>query len=139
MLRSKKPDARGLYLDLMQRSLTYTTYADPPPGTFRVPAIAQTMIGPNRLANIRELTERVLREGIPGDLMETGVWRGGACIFMRAILRAHGSTDRAVIVADSFDGLPRPNAEKYPADASDRHFTFRDLAVSVDEVRANFA
>jgi hypothetical protein len=97
------------------------------------------MIGQHRMANIRELTERVLREDIPGDLMETGVWRGGACIFMRAILRAHGITDRRVIVADSFDGLPRPDPEKYPADAFDRHFTFRNLAVSVDEVRSNFA
>jgi len=38
-------------------------------------------------------------------LIETGVWRGGATIFMRAILKAHGVTDRTVWVADPFEGF----------------------------------
>ena len=42
------------------------------------------------------------RAATPGDLIETGVWRGGATIFMRGVLKAHGVTDRTVWVADSF-------------------------------------
>ena len=37
--------------------------------------------------SLRHAVEQVLRDGVPGDLIETGVWRGGACIFMRALLR----------------------------------------------------
>src|SRR5271166_4534914 len=70
------------------------------------PARAHTMIGLKRLDNLQSCVEQVLRDGIPGDLIETGVWRGGACIFMRAILQAYGDTARTVWVADSFAGLP---------------------------------
>jgi cephalosporin hydroxylase len=58
------------------------------------------MIGLKRLSNLQECIQTVLRENVPGDLIETGAWRGGACIFMRAILRAYDS-GRTVWVADS--------------------------------------
>ncbi|MEJ0068602.1 MAG: TylF/MycF/NovP-related O-methyltransferase [Pseudomonadota bacterium] len=58
---------------------------------------------------------------MPGDLIETGVWRGGATIFMRAILKALGVTDRTVWVADSFEGLPEPDAARFPREASAHH------------------
>jgi O-methyltransferase len=80
----------------------------------------------------------VLRDGVPGDLVETGVWRGGATILMRAVLKVHGSQDRRVWVVDSFEGLPRPDPRRYPKDAGDQHWRQRSLAVSIDEVRANF-
>jgi O-methyltransferase len=103
------------------------------------PPEAETMIGLRRLDNLQRCIENVLRDNIPGDLIETGVWRGGAAIFMRAVLKAYGDTERTVWAADSFQGLPRPNPERYPADAGDRHWTFVELAVSLEEVRANFA
>jgi O-methyltransferase len=103
------------------------------------PALALTMVGVKRLDQLHAAVETVLREGVPGDFIETGVWRGGSVILMRAILEAHGVTDRAVFVADSFEGLPKPDADKYPADAGDRHFTYDELAVSIEQVRANFA
>jgi len=97
------------------------------------------MIGLRRLENIQFCVETSIKDGIPGDLIETGVWRGGACIFMRAILKAYGDTKRIVWLADSFDGLPPPNAATYPADAGDRHHTYHDyLAVSRHEVEDNF-
>lgn len=102
------------------------------------PAGAHTMLGMTTLDNLQYCVEDVLVKGVPGDLIETGVWRGGATIFMRAILTAHGVTDRCVWVADSFAGLPPPNAPKYPADKDDLHHTIRLLAVSIDEVRSNF-
>jgi O-methyltransferase len=76
---------------------------------------------------------------VPGDLIETGVWRGGATIFMRGILKAYGDTTRLVWVADSFEGLPKPDAERYPVDAGDQHWTHSVFAVSLDGVKANFA
>jgi O-methyltransferase len=58
---------------------------------------------------------------------------------MRAVLAAHGVADRRVFVADSFEGLPKPDAERYPADRGDRLHSFGQLAVSEAEVRRNFA
>lgn len=103
------------------------------------PTNAETMIGLKRLDNIQFCVEDVIARGVPGDLIETGVWRGGACIFMRGVLAAHGVTDRTVWVADSFEGLPKPDAAAYPADAGDEHWKKSELlAVSVEDVQANF-
>jgi hypothetical protein len=68
--------------------------------------MARTMIGMRRLDNIQALVARILAEGVPGDLLEAGVARGGAVLFMRAVLRAHGCADRVVWAADSFQGFP---------------------------------
>jgi O-methyltransferase len=99
---------------------------------------ADTLIGLKRLDNLQDCIETVLRDRVPGDLIETGVWRGGACIFMRAVLAAHGITDRQVFAADSFEGLPKPDAERYPADSGDKHHTVRYLAASLEDVQENF-
>ena len=142
---------RDSYLDLLENALTGRLYGDPSiapwaPGydpEIRAigrdwPALAQTMIGTTRMRNIRALAESLIEDGIEGDFLEAGVWRGGACIYMRGILAAYDRTDRKVLVADSFAGLPPPDAERYPADAGDTHHTVADLAVSLDEVKANF-
>jgi len=102
------------------------------------PGLADTMIGIKRLDNIQYCVETVLKENIEGDFIETGVWRGGACIFMRAILAAYGVENRKVYVADSFQGLPKPDSARYPVDKNDKHHIHDVLAVSQDEVEANF-
>jgi O-methyltransferase len=71
-----------------------------------------TMIGVKRLDNIEQLFLSIVREGIPGDLMECGVCRGGSVVFMRGLLEAHEVQDRNVWAADSFAGLPRPTARQ---------------------------
>ena len=102
------------------------------------PLVAHTMIGLKRLDNLEFCIEQVVTNGVVGDFIETGVWRGGAAIFMRAVLKAYGVTDRYVWVADSFEGLPPPNTGKYPYDAGDTLHEARELAVSLEEVKANF-
>jgi hypothetical protein len=79
------------------------------------PPYAATLIGRARLNNLHECVERAIRDGVPGDLIETGVWRGGATILMRAIVKARGE-DRLVWAADSFAGLPDVDLETYPLD-----------------------
>jgi hypothetical protein len=91
------------------------------------------------MLNLRRLVEHILQHEVPGDFIETGVWRGGACIMMRAILKAYRISDRTIWLADSFEGLPPPDAERYPADADSNLHTYPQLAVSLDEVRGNFA
>jgi hypothetical protein len=102
------------------------------------PLFAQTMVGTKRLGNVRRCVERVLADGVPGDLIETGVWRGGVAILMRAILDAYDDTNRVVFAADSFCGLPPPNTELYPADADSRLHEAKALTVSRKEVEINF-
>ena len=145
-------DPKALYLDLMTRIVTNTVYRDPnqsPSGkkifhpNLRAegrdwPMVAHTMVGEKRLENVRQLCERAIVEGIPGDFIETGVWRGGSCILMRAVLAAYAEQDRLVWCCDSFEGLPKPDAERYPADAGDKHHIFAELAIPLEEVRENF-
>ena len=101
------------------------------------PSKAVSMIGLARLDNIKSLLEKVIREKIPGDFLEAGVWRGGACIYAKGVIEVWGEVDRQVIVADSFEGLPPPDPA-YPADAESTHYAQKELAVSEDEVRDNF-
>lgn len=102
-----------------------------------VPAAGETMIGLPRLHNIRTLVRAVLDDGIEGDLIECGVWRGGASIYMRACLEAMGDHSRSVWLADSFAGLPPPDAQTYPADEGLNLHMVPALAVGLDEVRRN--
>jgi len=156
--RAAATDARALYLDLIEKCLTNVIYRDPPMRpkwthilrkqefSFSVresgkdwPSLAHTMIGLKRLHSLREQVERTLAENVPGDYIETGVWRGGACILMRAVLAAYGETERCVYVADSFAGVPPPNRSLYPADRGRNFYKYKQLAVPLEEVKANFA
>lgn len=103
------------------------------------PVGAETMVGIKRLDNLQFCISDIIARGVVGDLVETGVWRGGASIFMRGVLKAYHETERIVWAADSFAGLPEPNASRSPADSGDRHHQASNLAVSLDEVSANFA
>lgn len=63
----------------------------------------------------------VVRRKIPGDLIETGVYRGGTTVFMKACLRALGAEDRNVWVCDTF----QPQGEEAGAVAN---FVFLPIA-----------
>jgi O-methyltransferase len=102
------------------------------------PAVGLTMVGVKRLTQLQACVEDVLTNNVPGDFIEAGTWRGGASIFLRAVLKAHGVEDRKVWVADSFQGLPSPDAANYPADAGNYDFTDPILAVSLEQVKENF-
>jgi hypothetical protein len=149
-------DPRDLYLDLLKRVLTDTVFSKEPDADDEglqyvqefighyIRGTALTMVPVTRLDNVHQCAVEVIDHQVSGDFIETGVWRGGMTIFMRAILQAYGITDRRVWVADSFEGLPEPDAEKYPAEA-DTHggkvmtSVYKHFAVSLDDVRDNFA
>ena len=102
------------------------------------PLHAESMIGYKRLSNVQDCVISVINNKVEGDLIETGVWRGGTVILMRAILKAFQVTDRIVWAADSFEGLPKPDPEKYRADKDDKFYTFNELKVSLEMVKENF-
>ena len=159
---------RDMYLDLMQKAITNEIYKDPPlkrsffskmmnlvgiqvrhearrkfdqkNRTLGLdwPSVAHSMIGRKRMANLRFVMSDVIEKNVAGDFVETGVWRGGACIYARAIMKSYGVKDRTVWVADSFAGLLKPDNDNYEADKGDRHHTIEVLAVSREQVEDNF-
>jgi hypothetical protein len=147
--------AADLYLNLLKRTLTNTIFESEPDiddDEFRftmqrvshyVDSSAVSMIPLARFDNIRNCIESILRSGIPGDLIETGAWRGGATIFMRGVLKAYGVDDRLVWVADSFEGLPAPDPDLFPLEAKVQsgpviQKSYHNLAVGLEEVKRNF-
>ncbi|MCW2648579.1 MAG: elmMIII [Pseudonocardiales bacterium] len=140
VLRKRVADSAGRLLGRFGFEVSYKKPYDPEArATGRDwPARADSMIGLRRMDNIQHCVETAIQDEVPGDLIETGVWRGGASIFMRGVLKAYADTTRTVWVADSFQGLPPPDAARYPADSGDLLHTLGGLAVGVDQVRHNF-
>jgi O-methyltransferase len=113
-IKERLTEERELYLDLLVKVLTNVIYDDPSimPGSpgfdperraigYDWPSLAHTMVGVARLTNLKQLTQRTIDERVPGDYIETGVWREGCCIMMRAVLEANQIRNRKVFVADS--------------------------------------
>lgn len=145
-----------MYLDLLKRSLTNTIFESEPDidddefrftiqrVTHYVNSDAVSMLPLARMNNIKNCVEDILRNAVPGDLIEAGVWRGGATIFMRGVLKAHSVKDRRVWAADSFEGLPAPDPSLFPLEAkvqsgSVMQKAYHNLAVGLEEVKRNFA
>src|SRR5271165_1505807 len=144
----------ALYLDLLKRSLTNTIFSDEPDiddelhltlgrVSHYLESEAVSMLPLARLDNLQNCILDILRSGIPGDLIEAGVWRGGAVIFMRGVLKAYGDCHRVVWAADSFEGLPKPDAQRFPLEAKAHsgpiiQEAYQNLAVSLEEVKRNF-
>jgi len=78
-----------------------------------------------------------IRNNVEGDFIETGVWRGGAVILAKLIYDEMG-VNKKVFAADSFEGLPKPDPEKYPLDKDDKHYMDEMLKVSMEQVQDNF-
>ena len=148
--------AADLYLSLLKRSLTNTIFQSEPDidddefrfavqfATHYMNSDAVSMITLARFDNIKNCIEDILRQGVPGDFIEAGVWRGGASIFMRGTLKVHGVTDRLVWAADSFQGLPEPDPELFPLEAKVQsgpvmQKLYHNLAAGLDDVKRNFA
>ncbi|MFE7778348.1 TylF/MycF/NovP-related O-methyltransferase [Streptomyces sp. NPDC057445] len=141
-----------LYLELLKKVLTNRIQMDNPTAWLAGPEdepaanetqptafAAHTMVSPEGLDTVQHCVEQALADGVPGDLIETGVWRGGMCVLMRAVLKAHGVEDRRVWVADSFEGVPEAGEDSHPLDQEMAlHNLNTVLSVSADTVRAIF-
>jgi O-methyltransferase len=109
------------------------------------PLTGLTMVGLKRLDDLQDCVESIVRDGVKGDLIEAGAWRGGASILMRATLDSLGAHDRTVWVADSFQGFPSPNPDAIPEGARRDDAKLDDLsrvdflAAPLKEVREHFA
>jgi O-methyltransferase len=98
-----------------------------------------TMVGLLRLDDLQACIESAVADGVEGDVIEAGTWRGGAAILARATLDSLGADERTVWVADSFQGLPAPDPGAFPEDELLDLSQVGFLAVPLEEVRRYFA
>jgi O-methyltransferase len=89
-----------------------------------------TMISARRGRMLHDLARRVEREGVPGALVDCGVWNGGSTILLH-----HGAPSRDVWAFDSFEGLPEPGALDGPESAGWQG----ECLGSEEKLRAGFA
>ena len=73
---------------------------------------AFTMTSLERLYSLYKSVEYLCASEIPGDLAECGVWRGGSCMMMALALLKQSDTTRRILLFDTFDGHPQPDAER---------------------------
>ena len=68
-----------------------------------------SMLSTIRLLTLYQLVKEVQLQGLKGDIVECGVWNGGACAIMaKSYQDAGGRNERSIWIFDSFEGLPPP-------------------------------
>lgn len=65
-----------------------------------------TMTSAERISSLVQGVEYVVRNRIPGDMVECGVWRGGSMMAVARTLIRLRSTDRQLFLFDTFEGMP---------------------------------
>jgi hypothetical protein len=71
-------------------------------------AFPNSLTGLPRLLALIEAVRRIVREGVPGDFAECGVWRGGSVVAMIATLQELGAPERDIHLYDTFEGMTEP-------------------------------
>jgi hypothetical protein len=69
-----------------------------------------TMTSMERLFSLCRSVEYIVRNNIPGDIVECGVWRGGSMMAVARMLIKLGAADRSLYLFDTFDGMSTPTA-----------------------------
>jgi O-methyltransferase len=70
-----------------------------------------TMVSTERLLANMDAVAYAVERGVPGAIVECGVWRGGSVLAMIRVLQRLGVTDRDVYLYDTFEGMTAPTAE----------------------------
>jgi hypothetical protein len=101
-----------------------------------------TMVDDLALIDLVHMLRTVLEEDVPGDLVECGVWRGGAAFLLAGQLKQAGVSGRKVWLFDSFEGLPLPQeidgeaALAYSRDTESPGY-YDNCRASLEEVQAS--
>ncbi len=152
MTSAAETELRDSYIDLIKRAVTNYAYLggsssietfdclssyDKRQSRWNMDARARpmTLLSKGQLDLIEKCALKIEEMNVPGDYIEAGVWRGGAIIFMRALMKAYGIEQRKIIAADSFSGIPQNQVFRHdPVD----NWVDRWEA-SLDEVNGNIA
>lgn len=100
------------------------------------PLFGYTQTGRDRLDCLQDCIETVLEENIPGDIVETGVWRGGSMMLAAALLE--GDTTRKIWCCDSYEGMPVPTVNDQAFSGTEDFSDLDYINVGLEQVKANF-
>jgi len=70
-----------------------------------------TMTSNERLYGLIESVQYVIKNNIPGDFVECGVWKGGSMMAIAETLKKLGVTDRNLYLYDTFAGMTAPTED----------------------------
>ena len=108
-----------------------------------------TATSPERIIALKTAVEFIVRNKVPGSLVECGVWRGGSVMTIALTLLKLGETNRNLYLFDTFEGMTPPTAEDYDVHGQPASTIFSRLArktggsdwccATVEEVRSNIA
>ncbi|MEE2642959.1 MAG: TylF/MycF/NovP-related O-methyltransferase [Planctomycetota bacterium] len=117
LFRKKKSETRDRRTELKQ------AFPDFPDSTLDILIDVEpfTMTSPERIESLCNSVDYLCQQGIPGDIVECGVWRGGSMMAIARSLCRHGDLERQLHLYDTYEGMP-------PALDVDRDFT--DAAAS---------
>ena len=108
-----------------------------------------TMTSAERAAAVCAAVEYVVRNRIPGDFVECGVWKGGSTMAAALMFQRLGDTSRGLHLFDTFEGMSAPTEVDRVAGsgaaaadilaAEDPRYSHNWAVSPVEEVRANMA
>ena len=108
-----------------------------------------TMTSVERGYSLFKAVEYIVKNKIPGNLVECGVWKGGSCMLIAKTLMLFGDSSRKIYLYDTYEGMPKPTKEdviswngrsvleKWEEDKSGTKDNFGSWAVGLEEVRTN--
>lgn len=67
-----------------------------------------TMTSVERMYSLYRAVYYILKNNIPGDFIECGVWKGGSALLIGKILAINNITDRKLILYDTYEGMSEP-------------------------------
>ncbi len=102
-----------------------------------------TLVSIERAYALYQSVAYILKNRIPGDFVECGVWRGGSCMQLALQLIQSGALDRTIWMYDTFKGMTKPGPED--GEAEKREWAAREITPGhsdwclsgLDEVRKN--
>lgn len=99
-----------LYASLHATLAALARGAEPPPDPALFEGVAElTMESRARQELFVRQVEAALDRGVPGDIVECGVWSGGMMVLAARTLLARGETDRHLWLYDTFAGMTKPD------------------------------
>lgn len=107
-----------------------------------------TMTSIERMYALFKAVEYLVKNRIPGDIVECGVWRGGSCMMIIKALQHFGDTSRTIQLFDTFQGMAKPNEQDVAHDGQRLNIQWNNMAAdthnewdyaSLEEVKHNLS
>lgn len=72
-----------------------------------------TMVSVEKSYALYKATQYIVQNGIQGDFVECGVWKGGQAMLVAKTLIQEGDTSRSIFLFDTFSGMSEPSKQDF--------------------------